>query len=48
MVLTPPLALLLGPQLAIPVVLILEAFVAAPMMRDAREARDVAHAPALH
>jgi len=35
MVLTPPLALLLGPQLAIPVVLILEAFVAAPMMRDA-------------
>ncbi len=35
MVLTPPLALLFGPQLAIPVVLILEAFVAAPMMRDA-------------
>jgi hypothetical protein len=35
MVLTPPLALLLGPQLAIPVVLLLEAFVGAPMMRDA-------------
>ena len=35
MVLTPPLALLLGPQLAIPAVLLLEAFAGAPMMRDA-------------
>ncbi|HVN35676.1 MAG TPA: sulfite exporter TauE/SafE family protein [Casimicrobiaceae bacterium] len=35
MVLTPPLALLLGPRLAIPVVLLLEAFAGAPMMRDA-------------
>ena len=35
MVLTPPLALLLGPQLAIPVVLLVEAFAGAPMMRDA-------------
>jgi uncharacterized membrane protein YfcA len=35
MVLTPPLALLLGPQLAIPVVLLLEAFAGAPMLRDA-------------
>jgi len=35
MVLTPPLALLLGPQLAIPIVLLLEAFAGAPMMRDA-------------
>jgi len=35
MVLTPPLALLLGPQLAIPVVLLVEAIAGAPMMRDA-------------
>ncbi len=35
MVMTPPLALLLGPQLAVPVVLLLEAFAGAPMMRDA-------------
>jgi len=35
MVMTPPLALLLGPQLAIPVVLLLEAFAGAPMLRDA-------------
>ena len=35
MVLTPPLALLLGPRLAIPIVLLLEAFAGAPMMRDA-------------
>ena len=35
MVLTPPLALLLGLRLAIPVVLLLEAFAGAPMMRDA-------------
>ena len=35
MVMTPPLALLVGPRMAIPVVLLLEAFAAAPMMRDA-------------
>src|SRR6186713_1987738 len=35
MVMTPPLALLFGPQLAVPVVLLLEAFAGAPMMRDA-------------
>jgi hypothetical protein len=35
MVLTPPLALLLGPQLAVPVVLLVEAFAGAPMLRDA-------------
>ena len=35
MVMTPPLALLFGPQRAITVVLLLEAFAAAPMMRDA-------------
>ena len=35
MVLTPPLALLLGPRLASPIVLLLEAFAGAPMMRDA-------------
>ena len=35
MVMTPPLALLFGPQVAVPVVLLLEAFAGAPMMRDA-------------
>jgi len=35
MVMTPPLALLFGPQRAVPVVLLLEAFAGAPMMRDA-------------
>ena len=35
MVMTPPLALLLGPQLAVPVVLLVEAFAGAPMLRDA-------------
>lgn len=35
MVMTPPLALLLGPQFAVPIVLLLEAFAGAPMMRDA-------------
>lgn len=35
MVLMPPLALLLGPQLAVPVVLLVEAFAGAPMLRDA-------------
>ena len=35
MVLTPPLALLFGPRIAVPVVLLLEAFAALPMMRDA-------------
>jgi uncharacterized membrane protein YfcA len=35
MVMTPPLALLLGPQLAVPVVLVLEAFAGMPMMREA-------------
>jgi uncharacterized membrane protein YfcA len=35
MVLTPPLALLLGPRLAIPVVLLVEAFAGAPMLREA-------------
>ncbi len=35
MIMTPPLALLFGPQLAVTVVLLLEAFAAAPMMRDA-------------
>src|SRR3954453_2199736 len=40
MVMTPPLALLFGPQVAVPVVLLLEAFAGAPMMRDAvRQAR---------
>jgi uncharacterized membrane protein YfcA len=35
MVMTPPLALLFGPQAAVPIVLLLEAFAAMPMMRDA-------------
>ena len=35
MVMTPPLALLFGPQVAVPVVLLLEAFAGVPMMRDA-------------
>ncbi len=35
MVMTPPLALLFGPKVAVAVVLLLEAFAAAPMMRDA-------------
>ncbi len=34
LVMTPPLALLYGPQMAVPVVLLLEAFAATPMMRD--------------
>ena len=39
MVMTPPLALLFGPQLAVAAVLLLEAFAGAPMMLDAaREA----------
>jgi hypothetical protein len=36
MVMTPPLALLLGPRLAVPVVLLLEALAAAPMMLHTR------------
>jgi uncharacterized membrane protein YfcA len=36
MVMTPPLALLLGPRLAVPVVLLLEAFAAAPMLVQTR------------
>jgi len=32
---TPPLALLFGPQVAVPVVLLLEAFAGVPMLRDA-------------
>jgi len=36
MVMTPPLALLLGPQLAVPVVLVLESLVAAPMLVKTR------------
>ena len=39
MVMTPPLALLFGPQRAVPVVLLLEAFAGLPMLRDA-----IAHA----
>jgi uncharacterized protein len=35
MVMTPPLALLLGPQTAVPVTLLLEAFAAAPMLPGA-------------
>ena len=35
MVMTPPLALLFGPQLAVAAVLLLEAFAGAPMMLDA-------------
>ena len=35
MVMMPPLALLFGPQVAVPVVLLLEAFAGAQMMRDA-------------
>jgi len=35
MVMTPPLALLFGPQVAVPIVLLLEGFAAVPMMRDA-------------
>lgn len=35
MVMTPPLALLFGAQVAVPIVLLLEAFAGAPMMRDA-------------
>jgi uncharacterized membrane protein YfcA len=33
MVMAPPLALLLGPRLAVPVVLLLECIAAAPMLR---------------
>lgn len=36
MVMTPPLALLLGPRLAVPVVLLLEALAAAPMLVQTR------------
>lgn len=36
MVMTPPLALLLGPRLAVPVVLLLESVVAAPMLVQTR------------
>lgn len=40
MIMTPPLALLFGPRLAVPVVLLLETFAAMPMLREAaREAR---------
>ena len=40
MVMAPPLALLLGPALAVPIVLLLEAFAAAPMLPQAsRQAR---------
>ena len=35
MVMTPPLALLFGPQVAVPIVLLLEAFAGLPMLRDA-------------
>ncbi len=35
MVMTPPLALLLGPKVAVPVTLLLETFAAAPMLRSA-------------
>ncbi len=35
MVMTPPLALLLGPKVAVPVTLLLETFAAAPMLRPA-------------
>lgn len=38
MVMTPPLALIFGPKLAVPVVLLLETFAAAPMLRDAARA----------
>jgi len=37
MVMTPPLALLLGPRLAVPVVLLLEALAAAPMLLQTRQ-----------
>lgn len=37
MVMSPPLALLLGPRLAVPVVLLLEGVVAAPMLVQTRE-----------
>ena len=36
MVMAPPLALLLGPKLAVPVVLMLESFAAAPMLVQTR------------
>jgi len=36
MVMSPPLALLLGPRLAVPVVLLLESVVAAPMLLRTR------------
>ena len=36
MVMAPPLALLLGPRLAVPVVLVLESFAAAPMLWQTR------------
>lgn len=35
MVMTPPLALIFGPKLAVPVVLLLETFAATPMLREA-------------
>jgi uncharacterized protein len=38
MVMTPPLALLYGPQVAVPVALLLESFAAAPMLAQTRRA----------
>lgn len=35
MIMTPPLALIFGPKLAVPVVLLLETFAATPMLREA-------------